>query len=134
MIKLAADISNLHKFMRYIVDRLTEIGVTGDAVGEIELAAEEVMVNVFNYGYPGEKGDVEVGVTEKDGQLFIKVIDQGTEFDMTKAAAPDVNAPIEERPIGGLGIYLAKQLMDEVTYQRVGDTNVLTLIKKIKGE
>ena len=103
----------------------------------INLALEEAVVNVMEYAYPGRndgKVFVEyVKVNEEDGQrLVFTISDSGVPFDPTKRADADITLPAEDRPIGGLGIFLVKQLMDEVRYERCEEKNILTLVKKIE--
>ncbi|MBQ9297170.1 MAG: ATP-binding protein [Paludibacteraceae bacterium] len=103
----------------------------------INLALEEAVVNVMEYAYPGHndgKVFVEyVKVNEEDGQrLVFTISDSGVPFDPTKRADADITLSAEDRPIGGLGIFLVKQLMDEVRYERCEEKNILTLVKKIE--
>ncbi len=103
----------------------------------VNLALEEAVVNVMEYAYPGRndgKVFVEyVKVNEEDGQrLVFTISDSGVPFDPTKRADADITLSAEDRPIGGLGIFLVKQLMDEVRYERCEEENILTLVKKIE--
>ena len=98
----------------------------------INLAVEEAVANVMNYAYPKDTvGEVRVDASVADGLLTITITDSGTPFDPTQKEDPDINLPAEERPIGGLGILLVKQIMDTVTYQHAEGKNILTLVKKI---
>ena len=98
----------------------------------INLAVEEAVANVMNYAYPkGTVGEVRIDASMVDGLLTITITDSGTPFDPTQKEDPDINLPAEERPIGGLGILLVKQIMDTVTYQHTEGKNILTLVKKI---
>jgi sigma-B regulation protein RsbU (phosphoserine phosphatase) len=95
---------------------------------KINLAMDDLLSNIINYAYPeAEIGQTETRLELKDGVLRITVIDDGKPFDPLSAEQPDVNASLEEREIGGLGIFLVRELMDEVSYQREGDRNVLRL-------
>ena len=94
------------------------------------------MSNVMLYAYPGRNdGKVFVEYTEDDRadgkRMIFTVSDTGVPFDPTKKAEVDTTLSAEERPIGGLGIHLVRQLMDEVHYERQGDKNILTLVKKL---
>lgn len=102
----------------------------------INLALEEIVSNVMLYAYPGRKdGKVFVEFNEKEDnhskQLIFTVSDSGVPFDPTKQAEADVSLSAEEREIGGLGIHLVRQLMDEIRYERADDKNILTLIKNV---
>ena len=98
----------------------------------INLALEEAVSNVMLYAYPkGTDGLVQVDATLSKDTLEFVIVDNGVPFDPT--AAPDVNfnIPVEDRPIGGLGIHLVRQLMDTVSYERKADKNVLKMKKNI---
>lgn len=103
----------------------------------LNLALEEAVVNVINYAYPKDGRvysftlDV-VAVREGEGTvLTFTLTDNGAPFDPTKAADADTSLSAEDRPIGGLGIFLVRQLMDSVDYQFVDGSNVLTMTKRV---
>ena len=99
---------------------------------QMNLAIEEAVVNVMNYAYPeGTKGNVNIEVQANDVRLKFVISDNGKRFDPTTVAAVDTTLSAEERSIGGLGIFLVRQLMDSVNYERIGGFNVLTLRKKL---
>ena len=99
----------------------------------LNLAAEECVANVINYAYPkGTRGHVELTAEITGGILTLTIKDHGTAFDPTGHQEIDVEAGLDERSIGGLGIFLAKNIMDSMAYQRTPDGyNVLTLTKQI---
>ena len=98
----------------------------------LNLALEEAVTNVIMYAYPkGSQGLVDLeAIVRKDSLVFI-LSDSGKPFDPTSAPEADISLDVEDRPIGGLGIFLVRQLMDVIQYQRDGDKNVLTLRKKL---
>jgi len=99
----------------------------------LNLALEEAVTNVVLYAYPeGVKGDVMIEAMFKDELLTFVITDQGIAFDPTAKEDADITLSAEERPIGGLGIFLVKQLMDCVDYQRVEGRNILTMSKHIQ--
>lgn len=99
---------------------------------QINLAIEEVVVNVMNYAYPaGTEGTVTIDAQASDGQLQFVVSDSGVAFDPTAKGEVDTTLSAEERSIGGLGIHIVRQIMDSINYKRVDDRNVLTLVKKL---
>jgi anti-sigma regulatory factor (Ser/Thr protein kinase) len=100
------------------------------------VAAEEIFVNIANYAYPpGETGDVFISVK---GDAVLRFEDTGQPYNPLEKADPDLDVPLMEREIGGLGIYLVKNLMDKVEYEHTGGKNVLTITKSLfqsrKGE
>ena len=97
----------------------------------LKLAIEEAVVNVINYAYPtGEKGNINIEATATPTSLKFKIIDTGMAFAPTDAPDVDTSLTAEERQIGGLGIFLVRQLMDTINYERIDGKNVLTLTKK----
>ncbi|MBR1468510.1 MAG: SpoIIE family protein phosphatase [Prevotella sp.] len=97
---------------------------------QMNLAIEEAVVNVMNYAYPaGTKGDVHIEAQANDVRLKFVISDSGTPFDPTAKEQVDTTLSAEERPIGGLGIHLVRQLMDSINYERIDGKNILTLRK-----
>jgi serine/threonine-protein kinase RsbW len=129
-IKLPAQIENLERYRKVVLECAKEQGVAQERIIEIELAIEEALVNIFNYSYPEKTGDVEINCKVDHHQFIIEMIDSGIPFDMTSHPNPDLKSDLSERQIGGLGIYLIKRMMDEVRYRRENDQNILTLIVK----
>lgn len=98
----------------------------------LNLALEEAVTNVILYAYPeGADGLVDVEAILAPGKLTFIISDSGKAFDPTSASVPDLTASLDERPIGGLGIHLVRQLMDSVEYERREGKNILTMIKII---
>lgn len=98
----------------------------------LNLALEEAVTNVIMYAYPpGSDGLVDVEAVVRKGEIHFIVSDNGTPFDPTAAPEADISLDVEDRPIGGLGIFLVRNIMDEVHYSRSDDgKNILTMIKK----
>ncbi len=97
-------------------------------IGELALVIEEIFMNVCWHGYPdGSPGVVTLTYSvPAPGELRIEVADQGVEYNPLTAAPPDVNLRLEDRPIGGLGVFLVKKLARFVSYRRDRDWNRLT--------
>ena len=103
-----------------------------DVVNGINLALEEIVSNVIMYAYPeGKIGLAAVDATIKDDSVIFTISDSGVPFDPTAAPEVDTTLGAEERGIGGLGIFMARNIMDSITYKREGDSNILTMTKKI---
>ena len=104
-------------------------GWTPDLSYKVNLALEELVINIMDYGFDGGDHDIDITVISEDHRLTIEIADSGKPFDpLQDAPIPDTDAPIEERPIGGLGIYLVRNMMDDMQYRREGDRNYLTMI------
>ncbi len=114
---------------------IDSLGIPAELSMPINLALEEIVSNVMLYAYPGKSGQVIVesrkSKVESGEQLIFTVTDSGIAFDPTQKEEVDTTLSAEERPIGGLGIHLVRQIMDEVHYERIEDKNILTLIKNI---
>ena len=99
----------------------------------LQLALEEVVVNIMQYAFaPGTTGDIVVSAEYDAGRLLFSIEDDGLLFDPTEVAEANVVLPADEREIGGLGIYIVRQIMDRVEYSRLGERNILRLTKIIK--
>lgn len=105
-----------------------EAGLPMSASFQLNLALEEAVVNVMSYAYPGQEGcPVRLCAEGNSEGLTIVLEDDGVPFDPTAIEAPDTTLDAEERPIGGLGIFLVNQFMKDVKYQRLEHTNRLTM-------
>ena len=113
-----------------------EHGIDDETAKTLNLALEEWVANVINYAYPkGMRGHVEVTADVVDGVLTLVIKDHGEAFDPTQHAEVDINAELDERSIGGLGIHLVRTIMDTVAYQRTPDGyNRLVLTKNLQPQ
>ena len=134
------DIEELQRVKTLLRDYCLCLGCERKLMRKILLAVEEAMVNIINYAYPkGQQGRIDLdiqGSPAKDdgqaGRLTVRLIDYGEPFDPTKQQEVDINQRMDDRQVGGLGIYLYQQLMDSVSYQRTEEgSNVLTMTKEI---
>lgn len=112
------------------VEQLGEtLGLGMPQVFQLNLALEEAVVNVMNYAYPGQENmPVRLSAEGDAHQITFVLEDEGIPYDPLAKEDPDTTLSAEERPIGGLGIFLIKQLMHDVQYERVGQTNRLTML------
>lgn len=108
----------------------SRLGLAPEICGRINLILEEVLVNVINYAYPaGVAGEITLTTRydKNSGILIFEISDSGVAFDPTETPVPDLDAPAEDRPIGGLGIHLARTLADGIEYHRRDGRNILTI-------
>jgi anti-sigma regulatory factor (Ser/Thr protein kinase) len=100
----------------------------------LQLAVDEACANVVQHGYGGQGGEIEITV-ERDGDgVRVTLRDWGTSFDPQAVPAPDVTASLEQRRLGGLGLFLIHQVMDDVSFAFDAEGgNVLTMVKRLQG-
>ncbi len=121
-----ARIEDLNASLNAVLDRH---GIGRGVRGDVRLIVEELASNAIAYGMPGQ-GDVgqhelSVDISKHDDLLTLVFRDGGAPFDPTAAPEPDLEADIADRPLGGLGLYLIRQIAEDMHYQRIDDTNVL---------
>lgn len=111
------------------VRKIAEAQGFGQQLFQIELAAEEIFINIAQYAYPDEEGTVEISCDAESDAFSMEFADRGIPFNPLEHPLPEMDVPADERPIGGLGIYMAKQYMDEVSYAYTDGWNRLTVVK-----
>ena len=130
---IAATLENLDAVMAFVDQQLEEAGCSMKTQMQIDIAVEEVYVNIAHYAYNPEIGGVtiRVQIEEEPLAVILTFIDKGKPYDPLAKEDPDVTLAAEDRQIGGLGIFITKKTMDTVTYSYENNENVLTMIKKI---
>ena len=127
-----ATLDQLEPMLLWILEEAKTLGFAEQKLYQIRLVAEEVLVNIINYGYPDKNGDIQINLIPKEKEsLTIEVVDSGISFDPLSRPDPDLSLPLEDRKIGGLGVFLLRKLMDEVSYKRQDNRNILTFVKKL---
>ena len=107
-----------------------EQGWPGELDFAIRLFLEELVLNAVNYGTDDRSTGIELDVTSDDREVRILLVDNGRPFNpLADAPEPDTDSPVEERPVGGLGVHLVQSLADSVSYERVDGRNRLTVVK-----
>ena len=105
--------------------------VSPDVAYAVNLSIDEILTNTISYGYDdGETHRIEITVRLEAAALVVAIVDDSSAFDLTAAPEPDIGASLEEREVGGLGLFLVHQMMDKVEYERVDGRNVATLTKR----
>jgi len=126
------NIDELKKLVVFLETLEDEWNLPPGLVPSINLALEEALTNVIFYAYEkGTENEITVDFRLNEGLITIVITDTGKPYDPTAKEDPDINLSAEDRPIGGLGIFLIKQIMNEVSYRRVDGKNELTMMKKI---
>ena len=102
-----------------------------DLLFRINLVIEELVLNIIDYGYDDNDHEIELNFKSDANSVTVDITDEGRAFDpLNDAPEPDIDSPLEERHVGGLGVYLARTMMDELTYRRENSRNHLTLVKR----
>jgi len=118
------------KLCRCVEDIGASLGLARKTVFAITLAIEELFTNIVSYGFKDDhEHTIDVTFNQEDGTLVIRIEDDGVPFNPEKAKGPDVNCALDECRIGGLGILLAKKMMDEFDYERRRNRNIITMKK-----
>lgn len=131
-LRIAAELKNLSLIRRFVQETAGALGADRDVIGDMILATDEAVTNVIVHGYQDRPGMVEIELRRNGDAIVVYVRDQSVPFDPTSVTAPDVTQPLEERPLGGMGIHLIRQLMDGVTHHLTPQGgNELTMTKKV---
>ncbi len=126
------EIAELERLAVFVEEVSECLALDAETTMNLNLALEEVVSNVILYAYPQKMGEnITVMASSDDKVLVFTITDKGEEFDPTKVEEADITLSAEDREIGGLGIFIVKNIMNEVTYQRLDGKNVLTLKKNI---
>ncbi len=128
-----AAVENIPQVTAFVDGQLEELGCPVKAQMQIDIAIDELFGNIAHYAYhPGEgPATVRVEVCQKPLSVSITFIDQGMPYDPLAKADPDVTLAAQEREVGGLGIYMVKKSMDEITYEYKDGRNILKIKKEI---
>ena len=132
-LELMADMAELER----LNDAIDSFGETNHwspkSLFQVKLALEELVVNTLSYGFNGQDEQrILLKLIQEDQQVTIELSDNGLAFDPLLKPPPDVEASLEDRAVGGLGVYLVRQMMDSVTYQRIGEWNRLFMTKTLQ--
>lgn len=131
-ITLHNDTCELPRLMSFVEEFVHDAEIANEMVMPLQLAIEESVVNIMHYAYPGqESGDIEIGMKYNRHSVVITIEDYGVAFDPGSVADADISLSAEEREIGGLGIFITRQIMDTVEYCRRYEKNILILTKII---
>lgn len=120
---------NLSEVIAFVDEQLESADCPMKTQMQIDIAVEEIFVNIAHYAYMNKAGSVTIKSELTSSAFEITFIDKGVPYDPLAKPDPDVTLSAEERQIGGLGIFMVKKSMDEVKYQNIDGQNILTLVK-----
>ena len=119
---------------RFVEEAAQGLGAARRVIDDLIQAADELSANIMLHGYGGGPVEIEIVVRPEAAGLVVVLRDTAPVFDPTTAGEPNLNAPLEERQVGGLGIFLSRKLTDELRYRALPDGgNELTLVKRNLG-
>ncbi len=132
---LSMTVKNSHDELDYIVSALESMAERENwppaLVYRVHLVVEELVLNVMDYGYDAGIHEIEINLASEEDSLTIEIVDSGKPFDpLTEAPEPDLDASIEDRRVGGLGVYLVRTMMDQMHYKRENEKNHLTIVAR----
>ena len=132
-LRVDASLENMEKVQKFIQDELMDYELSLKTENEINIAIEEIFVNIASYAYTDGDGNATLafGFDENERLMTLVIKDSGVPFNPLERAEPDISLSADEREIGGLGIFITKKTMDTVSYAYENGNNILTMTKKI---
>lgn len=135
VLQTTAELKNLSQIRDFVEVAALGLGFDSEGIHNLQLAVDEAATNVMLHGYQGQGGPLEIEMERLERRLVVRLRDEAAPFDPNTVPVPDLTLPLSQRPIGGLGVHLVRQTMDEI-HHRVTPTggNELTLIKRTPAE
>lgn len=131
-ITLAAELESLEKFRNFITSCCSKYAIPSETVLDLKLAVDEACTNIIEHGYKGtDPGSIILSFRIEPGRILVQITDFGHVFEPASTPKPDVEAALEDREMGGLGLFLIYQTMDNIDYQSSEEGNMLTFTKFI---
>jgi serine/threonine-protein kinase RsbW len=131
-LRVKADLAEIERVRDFLRQRMHGIIIAEEETMKPELALHEIFVNIVMYSYPDGEGDVTIRIRSDEGNFCIEIRDRGIPFNPDEIPPMDLEKKTQLGTGGGLGIHLFKTLMDEYSYKRDGDENILTICKRIR--
>ncbi len=127
-------VSEISKLNAFVKSATAALNMENGLANRIKLAVEEAVTNVIDYAYPnGTEGKIDITIEADENRIRFILTDSGAEFDPTSVSKADTTLSINERPIGGLGVFLVRNLMDSINYERIKGKNILRMEKRYVG-
>ncbi len=133
-LSIEADIENLNAVMDFMNNTLSNTNCSMKTLMQLQLVVEEIFVNIANYAYGGKKGPAVLRIELEDDPpaALFTFLDKGTPYNPLERSDPDITVSLEDRPIGGLGIFLVKKNVDSIGYEYQNGQNTLFFRKSLK--
>lgn len=130
--RLKNSLAEVNRGIRIFLDFAERQKLDPEVTSQIAVVIDEILNNIVSYAYPrGNEHPIDLAIDIRSSELTVAISDRGRPFNPFTKDPPDTTLPLEERQIGGLGIHLVRNLMDDVIYTRSGSHNIVTLVKKI---
>lgn len=130
-ITVPATLENMETVTEFVTAQLEEMGCSMKAQMQFSIAVDELFANIAHYAYQPQTGDATVRVEKTAQGAMVTFIDRGVPYNPLEKEDPDITLSAEERPLGGLGIYMVKKSMDQVLYRHENGCNILSIVKAI---
>lgn len=125
------NLDDLKEIRQFVESEVSALNINPDAIYDILLATTEAITNIILHGYKDKNGLIELEVKQEGNSVTVYIRDEAPRFDPTQIPTPDLNQPLENRPVGGMGIHIMRQFMDRVLYrERPQGGNELLLVKE----
>ena len=132
-VRIENDLSEIPKVDEKLDEFAEQFGLPPAIAATFHIIFDDLLNNVISYGFnDGQRHFIEVGLELTENSLIVSIADDGVPFNPLAADTPDTQLSIEDRQIGGLGIHLVINMVDDISYQRTADKNVLTLTKSLQ--
>jgi sigma-B regulation protein RsbU (phosphoserine phosphatase) len=132
VLKTKSELSQLERIRHFLKENLKEFNLSEEDYFKIELSLVEMCTNIMRYAYPEKVGVIFIKTWHQDATIYWEIRDNGIPFDPTQIKEWDIQEMISKERKGGLGIFLARKLMDGLSYRRENNQNVLTMYKKAR--
>ncbi|MGQ9801843.1 MAG: ATP-binding protein [Candidatus Saccharicenans sp.] len=130
-LEVTSELKEIDRIRRFLRKNLKGLPFSEEEHYQIELAVVEICINIIHYAYPGGKGQIGLSFWTEGPEVYLEIRDSGLPFDPTSSRTPDLEELIRQEKVGGLGIYISRELMDGFTYRRENDQNILLMHKKL---
>jgi len=128
---IPAELEQIQKVSDTIEQCMKTQGWGNDPILDVQLAVEEAVTNTILHGYDGTSGTIAIQIETSPHHISVEIADDAPAFDPLSVPDPDTGSDLDDREIGGLGIFLIRQVMDEVSYRYEQNKNILVMEKKI---
>ena len=125
--KAPASKDNYKQFYQWLHKICEKWQISDELTNKLDMCGEEIYANIAFYAYPQTQGDIRVSIKKEDNRIILKFEDDGIQYNPLEKPDPDIDLPPEQRPLGGLGIFMVKEMADDVQYEYSNNRNILTL-------